>query len=100
HKKDIIRKKWAGVYGLYSQDTKKRVHPTQKPIEVSAWVIEKYSKEGGNVVDLFGGSGSTLIACVQTNRRCYMMELDPHYCQVIIDRWEKFTGDKAVKLEE
>lgn len=98
HKKDIIRQKWAGVYGLSSQDTKKRVHPTQKPLEVSAWVLERYSEEENIIVDIFGGSGSTLIACEQTNRRCYMMELDPHYCQVIIDRWEKLTGNKSIKL--
>jgi DNA modification methylase len=50
------------------------------------------------VLDLFGGSGSTLIACEQLNRTCYMMEIDPKYCDVIIDRWEQFTGQKAVKL--
>ena len=51
------------------------------------------------VGDPFGGSGSTLIACEKTKRKCYMMELDPHYCSVIIKRWEKFTGQKAVKCE-
>ena len=100
HKKDIIRQKWAGVYGLSSQDTRKRVHPTQKPLEVSAWVLERYSEEENIIVDIFGGSGSTLIACEQTNRKCYMMEIDPYYCQVIIDRWEKFTGKEAIKLED
>ena len=52
------------------------------------------------VLDIFGGSGSTLIACEQLNRKCYMMELDPHYIDVIIQRWENFTGKKAVKLNE
>ena len=51
-----------------------------------------------SVLDLFGGSGSTLIACEQLGRKCYMMELDPHYCDVIIQRWEDFTGEKAVLL--
>ena len=51
------------------------------------------------VVDIFGGSGSTLIACEQLNRKCYMMELDPHYIDVIIQRWENFTGEKAVLIE-
>lgn len=100
HKKDIIRVKWAGVYGLASQDTRKRVHPTQKPLEVSTWVFDRYSEEGDIVVDLFGGSGSTLIACEQTNRKCYMMELDPYYTSVIINHWETYTGNKAVKLED
>lgn len=67
-----------------------------KPIGLCAKYIKLYAKE--NVLDLFGGSGSTLIACEQLNRKCYMMEYDPHYVDVIIDRWEKFTGKKAVKL--
>ena len=52
------------------------------------------------MLDLFGGSGSTLIACEQLERNCYMMELDPHYVDVIIDRWEQFTGEKAILLNE
>lgn len=62
---------------------------------------EKFDKknEFKTVLDLFGGSGSTLIACEQLNRKCYMMELDPHYCDVIINRWETLTGDKATLLE-
>ena len=61
-------------------------------------LIRNSSKRGWNVLDLFGGSGSTLIACEQTGRRCYMMELDPHYVDVIVARWEKLTGEKAVLL--
>lgn len=57
-----------------------------------------YSNEGNIVLDLFGGSGTTLIAAEQLGRKCYMMELDPHYCDVIIARWEKLTGKKAVKV--
>lgn len=67
-----------------------------KPVELCAKYIKLYSKT--NVLDLFGGSGSTLIACEQLNRKCYMMELDPHYIDVIIARWENFTGKKAVKI--
>lgn len=67
-----------------------------KPVELCAKYIKLYSKQ--NVLDLFGGSGSTLIACEQLDRNCYMMELDPHYVDVIIARWEKFTGQKAVLL--
>jgi site-specific DNA-methyltransferase (adenine-specific) len=66
---------------------------------VSGRGIKNSSKADDIVLDLFGGSGSTLIACEQLNRKCRMMELDPHYCDVIIARWEKLTGKKAVKLE-
>ena len=69
-----------------------------KPVELCAKYIQLYSNE--TVLDLFGGSGSTLIACEQLNRTCYMMELDPKYCDVIIDRWETLTGEKAVLLNE
>ena len=58
------------------------------------------TERGGTVLDLFGGSGSTLIACEQLDRRCCMMELDPRYCDVIIKRWEQFTGEKAVLLHD
>ena len=74
------------------------VHPTIKPIKIIADKVQICSNKNGVVVDLFGGSGSTLIACEQLNRKCYMCELDPKYVDVIIDRWEKFTGQKAVKL--
>ena len=67
-----------------------------KPVELCAKYIKLYARQ--NVLDLFGGSGSTLIACEQLGRNCYMMELDPHYVDVIIARWEQFTGQKAVLL--
>ncbi len=73
-------------------------HPTQKPVQLSAKAIGNSSKSEDIVLDLFGGSGSTLIACEQTDRVCYMMELDTHYSSVIIDRWETLTGKKAVKI--
>ena len=100
HKRDIARIKWAGLFGVEKEFDKKRVHPTQKPIELCKWFMEKYSKKNNIILDLFGGSGSTLIACEQLNRKCYMMELDPHYIDVIIQRWENFTGEKAVKLND
>jgi len=92
---------WTNFKGVTRQFTKasektNRVHPTQKPVELIEWCFDRW--DAGNVVDLFGGSGSTLIACEKTNRKCFMMELDPQYCQVIIDRWEKYTNKKAVKL--
>jgi site-specific DNA-methyltransferase (adenine-specific) len=98
HKQDIARIKWAGMFGMEKQDTHTRVHPTQKPIALCEWFIKRYSNDGNAILDLFGGSGSTLIACEQLNRNCYMMELDPHYIDVIIQRWENFTGEKAVKI--
>lgn len=75
-----------------------KMHPTMKPIELIAYALNKSSKKGDVVLDCFGGSGSTLIACEQLNRKCYMAELDPHYCDVIINRWETLTGEKAVKM--
>ena len=69
-----------------------------KPVELCAKYIQLYGKN--NILDLFGGSGSTLIACEQLNRTCYMMELDEKYCDVIIKRWEKFTGEKAVLIND
>lgn len=74
------------------------MHPTVKPQALLVPLIRNSSKRGWNVLDLFGGSGSTLIASEQTGRKCYMMELDPHYVDVIIARWEKLTGEKAVLL--
>lgn len=73
---------------------KSNLHPTMKPIELIVNAIQNSSKEDDIVLDVFGGSGSTLIACEQTNRRCFMMELDPKYVDVIIQRWTKFTGNE------
>ena len=75
-------------------------HPTEKPVEVPAMAVSHSSKENDVVLDLFGGSGSTLIACGQLNRKCYMCELDPKYIDVIIERWENLTGEKAVLISE
>lgn len=74
------------------------LHPTMKPIKLLARLIKNSSKPKELVFDLFGGSGSTLIACEQIDRRCNMMEYDPKYASVIIDRWEQFTGQKAERL--
>ncbi len=71
-------------------------HPTQKPVALALEAIDKCTRHNANILDLFGGSGSTLIACEKTGRKCYMMELDPKYCDVIVKRWEQFTGKKAV----
>lgn len=78
----------------------KKQHITMKPLSVIAWAIERAKEKAMLIVDLFGGSGSTLIACEQLDRTCYMMELDPKYCDVIIKRWETLTGEKAVLLHD
>lgn len=74
-------------------------HATPKPIALCSRGIHASTKEGEKVLDLFGGSGSTLIACEQLKRKCFICELDPHYCDVIIQRWENFTGEKAQLVE-
>lgn len=79
---------------------KNDLHPTMKPIKLLAKLIKNSSKNGEVVLDMFGGSGSTLIACEQLGRKCRVMELDPKYVDVIIQRWEDFTGGKAVLLND
>ena len=71
-----------------------------KPIDLISELILNSSLQNNIVLDVFGGSGSTLIACEQLDRICYMMELDPHYCDVIINRWETLTGKKAELTNE
>ena len=90
------------VCRLYKKASEKRnrVHPTQKPVELFLWSVEKFKVEFNIVLDVFLGSGSTLIAAEKLNRKCYGMELDQKYCDVIIERWEQFTGLKAEKLNE
>lgn len=75
--------------------TANKLHPTMKPIELIGNALKNSTDANDLVLDLFGGSGSTLIACEQLNRKCYTMELDEHYCDVIITRWENLTGKKA-----
>ena len=91
-------KKYDVTYNGLIGKEKERFHPTQKPIKLCADVLSDLTDDDASILDLFGGSGSTLIACEQLNRTCYMMELDPKYCDVIIKRWETLTGDKAVLL--
>lgn len=79
--------------------SKNEFHPTQKPVELPVRALENNSKSGDIVLDLFGGSGSTMIAAEKTGRKAYLMELDPKYCDVIVKRWEDFTGKKAVLSE-
>ena len=91
---------WNGLSrkGERKLENDKRIHPTQKPVGLNINIIRDY-ENGNNILDCFGGSGSTLIACEQLERNCFIMELDPEYCQVIIDRWQKFTGQKAELID-
>lgn len=97
HARQLVRVLVTTNYTARGDET--RVHPTQKPVELSAWFINKFTKPNDLLVDLYGGSGSTLIACEQTDRTCFMMELDPKYVDVIIARWEKLTGQTAELIE-
>jgi len=83
------------LWHLKKVNPQSMVHLTEKPVELAARAIQYSSREGENVLDLFGGSGSTLIACEQTGRNAYLMELDPPYCDVIVQRWENLTGKPA-----
>jgi hypothetical protein len=74
------------------------VHLTEKPVELAVRAMQYSSRSGENVLDLFGGSGSTLIAAQQTGRRAFLMEIDPAYCDVIVQRWERFTERKAERI--
>jgi DNA modification methylase len=86
----VIGKRLGSVWSIGKDGSMTYAHPTQKPVELPAQAIQTLSK--GSVLDLFGGSGSTLIACEQLDRTCYMMEIDPKYCDVIRKRYAKFIG--------
>ncbi|GIW56298.1 MAG: methyltransferase [Nitrospiraceae bacterium] len=86
------------VWSVKKINPQNMVHLTEKPVELAVRAMQYSSRAGENVLDLFGGSGSTLIAAEQTGRRCFMMELDPLYCDVIVQRFEKFTGKKAERI--
>lgn len=90
---DVYRHQWHGMIKA-SERGEARVHPTQKPVALVEWCFTQYGNPK-TILDGFGGSGSTLIAAEKTNRTCFMMELDPKYCDVIIQRWENLTGQKA-----
>ena len=92
---ELCGKRIGSVWKLQKDKAIKYKHPTQKPVELSVEAIDKTTKPKAIVLDLFLGSGSTIIACEKMDRICYGMELDPKYCDVIIKRWENFTGKKA-----
>lgn len=107
-KKDELKKLLKSILGGVHETTvldekkptKSELHPTMKPITMIAKQIKNSSRQGETVLDLFGGSGSTLMACEQLGRRCFMMEYDPHYADVIIKRWEDYTGEQAELIED
>ena len=82
----------------YNKPLRNGEHPTMKPLSMISQLVHNSSKRGDIVLDTFGGSGTTLIACEELDRVCYMCELDPKYCDVIINRWETLTGEKAVRI--
>jgi DNA modification methylase len=96
HKREIARFNNTLFGG--DPEARGKVHPTQKPTKLVEWFFDRWGKDKNLIVDLFLGSGSTLIACEKTNRKCYGMEIDEHYCSVIIKRWEDYTGQKARRL--
>jgi DNA modification methylase len=97
HKRRMLRHDWFGFLSSSNPtEARNRVHPTQKPTSLCEDVMSQWGETGDIVADLYGGSGTTLIACEKTSRHCRMMELDPAYCDVIVKRWEDFTGNTAV----
>ena len=98
----LYRWLWNGLCrkGERAVEGKSRVHPTQKPVGLIAEILKDFTKEDDIILDCFGGSGSTLIACEQIDRICYMIEYEAHYVDVIIKRWETLTGEKAVLLHD
>jgi DNA modification methylase len=94
-KKYFLSSKLQGI----KDNNNEKIHPTMKPLELISDKLQIASNDGGNVLDLFGGSGTTLIACEETGRTCYMVEMSPKYFNVIIDRFEKVTGQRAYKIE-
>jgi len=90
----IFKHMWNGMVKA-SEHGQKRVHPTQKPVKLAEWCFDQYGEDCSTVLDLFSGSGSTLIACEAKNKTGYMMELSPDYVDVIVKRWQDFTGKQA-----
>lgn len=93
---ELTGKRIGSVWKVGKDGAQTYMHPTQKPVELAEEAIDKTTRTGDRILDLFGGSGSTLIACEKIGRIAYLMELDPKYCDVIIKRWQDFTGQQAI----
>jgi DNA modification methylase len=98
HKRLVARILWSGHHGMQKDDTKTRIHPTQKPTKLVEWFFNQWGNTNDLVADLFLGSGTTMAAAHQLNRKCYGMELDPKYCQVIVDRMHKLDPSLEIKI--
>ena len=96
HKREIVDKSWGQFFGLQSQDTNQRMHPNQKPTEIIEFILNKYSPQSAIIIDFFLGSGSTIIACEKIKRFCRGVEIDALYCDVIVHRWQNYTGQQAI----
>lgn len=94
----IYKQVWSGM--IREGEHEKRVHPTQKPVKLLGEILKDFTDDDDIILDCFGGSGSTLIACEQIDRTCYMIEYEANYVDVIIKRWETLTGEKAVLINE
>lgn len=93
----VYHQLWNGM--IREGEHEKRVHPTQKPIKMLGEILQDFTKESDIILDCFGGSGSTLIACEQLKRKCRMVEYEPYYIGIIIQRWQKLTGKEAVRQD-
>ena len=92
---ELTGKRIGSVWKISKDGATEYLHPTQKPVALAEEALDKTTKRGDLILDLFGGSGSTLIACEKTNRTAALMELDPKYCDVIVKRWQEYTGKEA-----
>ena len=91
----VLAEKRASTVLEFDKPSRSEEHPTMKPVKLFAYLVRNSSRRGDLVLDPFGGSGTTVVACEQLGRRCATMELDPHYASVIVDRWERLTGRQA-----
>lgn len=98
HKREIARVLWSGHHGLQNEDTKQRVHPNQKPVKLFEFFNERYFRVGDRVIDFFSGAGFTLIGAEKFGLVCTAVELLPAYCDVMVERWQNFTGGKAERV--
>ena len=96
---DLLAQKGATTVLEFDKPTRSELHPTMKPVGLFAYQIMNSTRRGETVLDVFGGSGTSVVACEQTGRHCACVELDPHYASVIVDRWERLTGGTAERIE-
>lgn len=98
HQRRMLRHLWFGMFGGEGGEARARMHPTQKPVALLRDILDRWAPDGALVADPFAGSGSTLIACEQTGRRARLVEIDAAYCDVIVQRWQDFTGREAERI--